>query len=708
MISWFRTIWLQLLQLADLLILIRVPLLMGIVGIVLSAYVAQIRELFDISLEKPLWAATTWVFSAGLSLLVWYSARTLYSFHWPHWQASTILQLWLGRRLPRLLATVAPLTLAGAYLQATPPPDSRGDLYMSIAFLLQAAGLWLFTTYRRALVHRMSRSARPLGLEAQPQVGLHEHWGQLPRIARLVHYAGLVALALSWFVGLYFPGTIDHLGPLALILGAASFSIWASTWPIYMAARLRFPLLSAMAVWAVLMTAIGLNDNHAVRLTERQQSDQDPPMGLRYAVDQRPGFGNVSQRWWEQRQSECGGTIWLISSEGGGIRASMWTVLVLSQLHRETQGRLWQCTFAVSGVSGGSLGLAVFAGAYRDLDSRLDDAALERLRALLEADFIAPLLGTMFGVDAVQRFLPIRLFSDRGEALENAWLAAYARHVPDPAAPQPATSLAGPLADTLYANGGGELLPALLLNTTSVDSGLRVVQHPFSTLYRGELANHFPGVIDGADWFPHELPTFSAVHNSARFTLASPAGTVLRRTGEPADGDVNRLGQVVDGGYFENSATTTLQAVIDRLSGTHAGARLPDETAAAPALAVSRRPKIRVIHISNDTTVPPFARNRLDACAGSPASATAEALLYGELRAPLIAILATREARGEYARQALMDQVAALRGDLWHYRLCPGERVLPLGWTLSPESTEEMLRQLAANPNTAPIREALR
>ncbi len=707
--SRLRALWLWILQFADLLVLIRVPLLMVLAGVLLSLYVAQIRELFDISLERPLWALATWVFCLGLSLLVWYSARTLYSFHWPHWQASTVLQLWLGRRLPRLLSTVAPLTLALAYLQATPPPDSRANLVMVAAFALQALGLWLFTTYRRALIHRLAPGAAAARVDAQPQVGLLAHWRELPGIARRFHYAGLAALAGSWLVGLYFPGAIDRFGPLALILGAASFSIWASTWPIYLAARLRFPLLSAMAAWAVLMTAIGLNDNHAVRLTLTQQSDQDPPPGLHYAADDRPALGAFSQRWWRERSSSCRDEVWLVSSEGGGIRAAMWTVLVLSELHRRTGGQLWPCTFAVSGVSGGSLGLAVFAGAYRDLRGQLDDDALRALQQLLEADFLAPVLGSMFGVDAVQRFLPLRVFSDRGQALENAWLAAYARHLPAAAEQQPAHSLAGPLADTLFARDEARSpLPALLLNTTSVNSGLRIVQHPFSTLYRGELANIFPGVIDGAEWLPRELPTFSAVHNSARFTLVSPAGTVLRRAGDDADGNVQRLGQVVDGGYFENSGTTTLQAVIDRLRGTHAGARLPADAAPDAAGATAAAARIRVIHISNDTGVPAFARNGLDVCPARLHPPGQNAPLNGELRAPLVAILATRDARGEYARQALMDQVAALRGELWHFRLCPGERALPLGWTLSPESTAEMLRQLGDNPNIPSIGEAFR
>lgn len=146
---------------------------------------------------------------------------------------------------------------------------------------------------------------------------------------------------------------------------------------------------------------------------------------------------------------------------------------------------------------------------------------------------------------------------------------------------------------------------------------------------------------------------FSAVHNSARFTLVSPAGTVRRR--------FETLGQVVDGGYFENSATTTLAHVIERFRAT-TGTDAP----------------VTVIHISNDPGVAPFAPDGDDRC---PTPPPAEAIdIQGELRAPLTALLATRDARGQYAREELGEQIEARRNDhLCHYRLCQRQRTIPLG-----------------------------
>ncbi|MEX0914577.1 MAG: hypothetical protein WDZ60_01685, partial [Wenzhouxiangellaceae bacterium] len=363
------------------------------------------------------------------------------------------------------------------------------------------------------------------------------------------------------------------------------------------------------------------------------------------------------------------------------IRAAMWTALVLSKLQHATDGRFWDCTMAVSGVSGGSLGLASFAAFMREQDDRFPEGDNPLVR-FLEDDFLAPVLAAMFGADLFQRFLPLRLFTDRGQALEHSWVQGYRQHVLGGQKTAAADAgLAMRLADSVRSPDNSRWRTALFLNTTLVDSGLRLIQHPFAALdIDPDVSVPFPGAQDGARWLPEELPLFSAVHNSARFTLVSPAGTILRRDGD----DVRRLGQVVDGGYFENSGMTTNQALINAYSEMTADGRGPA--------------RFRVVHISNGETVAPFAPNGADEC---PAESTGPAPipLFGELRAPLIAILQTRDARGLYARQALLDRVQHLGdGALWHYRLCAGLHPIPLGWTIGDQTTREMRRQLACDP----------
>ncbi|MGB0514014.1 MAG: hypothetical protein ACPGJE_04135 [Wenzhouxiangellaceae bacterium] len=580
-----------------------------------------------------------------------------------------------------------PLIMALAFMAASPSNGGTMKWMWVGAFLVQSATLVVFTTYRRALIRTtfIGSLGRPLGvyrdkIDAEPAVGRLLDWSDLGPV-RYFHVAAILVLVSSWIIGHYLPHWIDLIGSLGLILGAFMMLVWASTGPVYFAARKRVPLVSTLVVWATAMTLIGWNDNHVVRLTADANSDQNPPRGLVYSAGSREPLSTFMAEWWDARRSQhCDDQVYFVSSEGGGIRAALWTVLVLSELQRETSGRFWKCTLAASGVSGGSLGLASFAAFMRENDDQVPDGDNPLVR-FLEDDFLAPVLAAMFGADLFQRFLPVRMFTDRGQALEQSWVRGYRRHVlSDEESAGPDAGLAMPLADSVRSIDDSRWRTALFLNTTLVDSGLRLIQHPFASLDIGpDVSSSFPGAADGAQWLPEELPLFSAIHNSARFTLVSPAGTILRREGD----DVHRLGQVVDGGYFENSGATTIQALI---SGYRELAAAGD----APS-------RFRFVHISNGDTVAPFAPNGADECPAQPSNRRS-APLYGEVRAPLIAILQTRDARGLFARQALLDRVQHLNGELWHYRLCSGLHPIPLGWTIGVQTTQEMRRQLSCDP----------
>src|SRR5262249_39924113 len=151
--------------------------------------------------------------------------------------------------------------------------------------------------------------------------------------------------------------------------------------------------------------------------------------------------------------------------------------------------------FAISGVSGGSLGAAVFTALARDA---VDSGAARRLecaqdaehtrgatrapgaysscvRTLLGDDYLSPVLAKLVAPDLAQRFLPIAIDAlDRSSALEGSWEASYAARVDAPT----------------FANGLWKLtsdstarlrLPLLLLNSTHVETGRRYIAMPVRT-----------------------------------------------------------------------------------------------------------------------------------------------------------------------------------------------------------------------------------
>ena len=114
----------------------------------------------------------------------------------------------------------------------------------------------------------------------------------------------------------------------------------------------------------------------------------------------------------------------LIGAEGGGIRAAYWTALSLEELSEARGGSLLADTDVISGVSGGSLGVATFLAA-QDLPP---DARRPCIREFLAGDFLSPLVAGLLFLDVPRLLIPIGLLDKhRGDYFEEfmarRWLA---------------------------------------------------------------------------------------------------------------------------------------------------------------------------------------------------------------------------------------------------------------------------------------------
>ena len=182
------------------------------------------------------------------------------------------------------------------------------------------------------------------------------------------------------------------------------------------------------------------------------------------------------------------------------------------------------------------------------------------------------------------------------------------------------------------------------------------------------------------------MPLSTAVHTSARFTYVSPAGTVYRQDLHDLDGaDPRRWIRLVDGGYFENSGTVTATEVL---------AMIVDETRdLRKAHELERDVRPIIVHISNDPQVAPK-----EAAEKLPG----RTVWMGEVLSPLYAILHVRSGRGIQARELVADLVDDLEtcgvatGYEVHFRLWQRGKPIPLGWTLSQQTRDEIVAQLEA------------
>ena len=178
----------------------------------------------------------------------------------------------------------------------------------------------------------------------------------------------------------------------------------------------------------------------------------------------------------------------------------------------------------------------------------------EDIGRVFDADYLSPLIGYFLFPDFLQSFLPIPVtMLNRSLALERV----FVQQIDYLAIGEPNVLR---LAYLDHWDAAG-LMPALLFNTTEVNTGRRRVVSPF-TFPSKEIS--FLPVWGGAGSIAPSLATAAIV--SARFPWLTPSAwfeEVFKGSDEKA-GAPSRI-RLVDGGYFENSGVSTAHDLIRAL-----------------------------------------------------------------------------------------------------------------------------------------------
>ena len=620
--------------------------------VVVALQNGQAVDAFESAVEKSIFSLQHLGLLAGILVVAsaaWYFSRALFYVRYPRITPADSEARFetLRRWVPRGLGAASIVALSMTAFQARRPG-------LGVAYLLLAAVFLAVLIVRRAWL--------------QPRGSKVELFEKMPRTTFLVSLAALAVAAL--FLGSFLTFRVDWpqgFGPLGILLFATamwiSFGSMLLVYPTY-----RFTLPSLVLVLIVVAGASSLvNDNHRVRtLADRPLADRP------FLLTHLKGWLAARAEHWKAR----GGSdypVFIVAAEGGGIRAAYWTASVLANLEKQYPG--FAChLFAVSGVSGGSLGGAVFAAAIADRvaagdyvcdgsEHRRDAAAGERLVAEVQAtlgqDFLAPTLAGLLFPDATQRFFPVAFLPDRAAYLEEAWEAGWRKASGDDRFAEDFLGLWGDPERRRRGRRGRRVdadlrryqVPSLFLNGTRVETGGRTV---VSNLRPDDQT--FVELDDLLDFLGEPIPLSTAVHMSARFTYVSPAGTLCRQGSVPCEGQR----RVVDGGYFENSGGLTASEILVALRSYRAGA-------------------LRPVPIALLITNSEEADGSVD-------------YVFPDTLTPVVALLRTRPARGYEADGALRH----LAGELMSQRFPLGGRnreadaAFPLGWSLATATQGEI------------------
>ncbi|MEL6830602.1 MAG: hypothetical protein AAFO63_10745, partial [Pseudomonadota bacterium] len=379
----------------------------------------------------------------------------------------------------------------------------------------------------------------------------------------------------------------------------------------------RLPSSAVLA--PVLLLSLG-EAHHIHRLPQQTVAAQGKALDLDWHTE-----AWLKARWREDPTQPVTAIIAL--AEGGGIRAGAHAGYYLSALDtqlrrhcqtipadpicaRDTQTRLSDLLFSVSGVSGGAIGSAVYLAALADenrygfADADADRDAL--ILAALRADYLAPLFAGLFGSDLLTTILPAQLpdrlygfidetatdipflsqsrgVHDRADFFERrlAWVyenALSKQLVRDtitgpnpcdlyfsndaPTLDQPLEAVArcataagykhdpGPvvLFSTFYETGG-YLMAASNVDIPADQGGTRCGNVPIVQQMMGRTEPFSETAHASCSNRTQSLPLSTAAHLSARFPGSNPTGVIETRY---EDGRWKRH-FFVDGGYMDNS-----------------------------------------------------------------------------------------------------------------------------------------------------------
>jgi glycerophosphoryl diester phosphodiesterase len=705
--SLFRT---KLAGLFSILTVVRFSLAVVLLPAIAMIFIDQGREALRILAMAPSQPTSQVVgFIVSLILLTltaWYWASILVDVLRPGAREAGSLRGWAARQLPRICGLIPALAVAIALIVAYQPFQSRAYssrvmpqvaapsavpeepvtsdqrvavelkdspirfivfALMSIAFTVPVYALFYLRRrrlehfYRQQAEHGWELGKSPPSAGAGPKQLPVKH---LPRVSKMI-----LAISILVWLGvllIFAMQTGDRpiviapakfIGPLALLLFFAAVWVPLGSLLVFWSDKFKLPLFTILFLLAALLSIFNVNDNHEIR---RINDNAGQP-----TVDLKTAF----TQWLDHRCDRDPNTpypVFIVSAEGGGLRTAYFTSLVLSAA-QDQNPQFAHHLFAVSGVSGGSVGGTVFAaltdkyvqpngGSPCSFTNQRKMTAMTN--QILGKDLLSPVLAGALYPDLIQRFLfwPIHRF-DRARALEDglgqSWLDAT----------QTRDFFREQSFYRLSNNFAYKSTPALFLNTTQVETGQRMVVSSLG-LWNPDGSNdpdlsgllsigRIPKII------PPNLSLSTAAFLSARFPVITPPGSI---------GPKEERSRYVDGGYFENSGTATVMDLISALSL---------DSPSGPNI------KLIVINIGTDPVDMKYSSHGL-----------------GEITGPVVTLLNTRTARGYTASNQLetvirkINATGSRSAEIVHFQPYQDDLKLPTGWLLSEQALQNMQCQL--------------
>ncbi len=364
-------------------------------------------------------------------------------------------------------------------------------------------------------------------------------------------YAIILAVSILLILVFAFLGNAYYevIGSTALI--CVAFACWQV---IYLSIHIldktqplpfKLPYKLILLVWFLICSIYG--SDHEIRILAEKPNTEDR---LELKTHFNAWLKNLDSNYQYGMTLDTFGTVtasaktfpvFFIAAEGGALRTGAFTAMMLARI-QDSMPAFKDHVYCMSGVSGGSLGLALFNSFY----ATPVDTTYKASKIFFNQDYLSAVIGKLVFAEIIGYFLPCHVQKfDRAIALEKGWEHGWAKAD---------TALKDNVFSTSYDRFINPKYPALFINTTESETGFQCV---WSNVKVDSLL--YPEVRDLYGRSRYAVNYSTAINLSSRFPLISPGAAL------PYKCDKFKR-HYVDAGYFENKGDHTLLEIIEKLN----------------------------------------------------------------------------------------------------------------------------------------------
>lgn len=484
------------------------------------------------------------IFILWYAIQIWFIARTILNFiniNFINKERLLKFKVWI----PRILGSIVIIIIWYSALKSSGINNKLVHVNNFILLLLY----WFFVVTRRKFM-----KGKDLGLSQ------NAHDFTFNNLNISTFYLASCFILLYLFVFVSFSANLSiFIGTCSIIISA--LLLWGSVIHFLILLyynrynkkdKIRFQIIPIILITLFIISFF--NNNNGARLLPKESQNE--------IIQRRDKIDENIINWIKFRKDEIKRNskfpIFIIGVQGGGSRSAYWSSLLLSKFE-EKSNKFHKHIYALSSVSGGSLGSAVFVGLLENsIKSKEDNYGFfKKSKNILGYDFLSPLTTNFLYCDALQRFIPVPINDfDRSKALERSWENSWRSIIKD----EPVFNKS--LYYIWYSRENQNFkyeIPSLFLNSTLVESGKRVI---LSNIDYKNIETEFIELGSKLEYL-NRMRLSTAVLMSARFPYVTPTGRIYKEPDQIfKDKKDNIFGHLADGGYYDNFGILTIRDVL--------------------------------------------------------------------------------------------------------------------------------------------------